>query len=194
MTARRRRFTRLRTTAPPTALETAKPAMLFASPVSAMCTTTVRRPDRDPRRITDWKSADDVSRDDAGSTLRRDLGTTLATTCREDRATRTGAHAQAEAVRLSALAVVRLESPLAHSMAPERLNGGGQTARQLYAARGPPVKSTASRWSFAVNRLGSPNTVLQMWRTRRATVTKRCHRLNRLCTSLWKTRNTEGMA
>lgn len=36
MIARKRRFTRLRTTAPPTVRETAKPAMLGASPVNAI--------------------------------------------------------------------------------------------------------------------------------------------------------------
>ena len=57
MTARRRRFTRLRTTAPPTARETAKPAMLEASPVFAMYTTAVRPPALPPRRIVTRKSS-----------------------------------------------------------------------------------------------------------------------------------------
>ena len=44
--------------------------MREASPVSAMCTTTVLRPTREPLRITNEKSVDCVSRDEAGSTLK----------------------------------------------------------------------------------------------------------------------------
>ncbi len=57
MMARRRRVTLLRTTAPPTARETAKPAMLFASPVLARYTTAVRVPALAPWRITRRKSS-----------------------------------------------------------------------------------------------------------------------------------------
>ena len=52
----------------------------------------------------------------------RDLVTALATAGREDGTTRTGAHAQAEAVLLVTLAVVRLEGAL-HDGAPVALGG-----------------------------------------------------------------------
>lgn len=68
MMARRRLLTRLRTTAPPTARETAKPAMLEASPVFARYTTAVRPPALLPRRIVTLKSSLRVSRSPAGST------------------------------------------------------------------------------------------------------------------------------
>ena len=51
--------------------------------------------------------------------LRGKGGAALATTVREDRATGTGTHPQAEAVGLGTTAVVRLEGALAHSGAPE---------------------------------------------------------------------------
>lgn len=47
------------------------------------------------------------------------VGATLATAGREDRAAGTGAHTQPEAVGLRATTVVRLEGALAHSGAPE---------------------------------------------------------------------------
>jgi hypothetical protein len=49
------------------------------------------------------------------SWLRGELGATLATASREDRASRTGSHAETETVNLGATAIVRLESSLAHS-------------------------------------------------------------------------------
>lgn len=74
----------------------------------------VGRPLLVPWRITDWKSAAEDMRKWAGSTLRRQLRAALAAARRENRSAGTGAHTQAEAVRLSALAVVRLVGPLAH--------------------------------------------------------------------------------
>ena len=68
ITARRRRFTRLRTTAPPTARETAKPAMLEAPPVFTTYTTAVRPPALAPRRIVNLKSSLRRRREPAGST------------------------------------------------------------------------------------------------------------------------------
>src|SRR5690606_11942697 len=50
----------------------------------------------------------------------RELGATLATAGREDRATGAGAHAQPEAVGLGTTPVVRLEGPLAHEVLEER--------------------------------------------------------------------------
>jgi hypothetical protein len=49
------------------------------------------------------------------------LGATLATAVRENRAAGTGTHPQAEAVGLGATTVVRLEGALAHSGAPEMI-------------------------------------------------------------------------
>ena len=69
--ARRRRLTLLRTTAPPIALETAKPAMREASPVSATDTTTVVRPLFRPLLRTNAKSAAERMRDRASSTSPR---------------------------------------------------------------------------------------------------------------------------
>jgi len=46
--------------------------------------------------------------------LRRDAAAALATTCRQDRATRAGAHPQTETVRLGTTTVIGLERPLAH--------------------------------------------------------------------------------
>ena len=78
--SRRRRFTRLRMTALPTALDTTKPTRGTASaagvpsvdaepaaappagPRVAACTTSVGRPTRTPRRITCWKSCERRSR------------------------------------------------------------------------------------------------------------------------------------
>lgn len=68
MMARKRRVTRLRTTAPPTARETAKPVMLFASPVFARYTTAVRVPALAPVRMTRRKSSPRRSRRLADST------------------------------------------------------------------------------------------------------------------------------
>jgi hypothetical protein len=129
MIARRRRLTRLRTTAPPTALETAKPAMLCASPVRTTYTTTVGRPTRDPRRIVDLKSTGFVSRECAGSTLRRQARAPLAAARLENSASRAGTHTETKAVRLGTLAVVRLEGPLAHGNAPCRVEKGWSNQR-----------------------------------------------------------------
>lgn len=74
-----------------------------------------------------------------GGELRGQLGATLGTTSGQDASTGTGAHAQAEAVHLRALAVVRLEGSLAHSciskyqlLEPERCGmpeGGSQLVK-----------------------------------------------------------------
>lgn len=68
MIARSRRLIRLRVTAPPTARETAKPAMLFALPVCARYTTTEWVPALPPRRMTTRKSSERRRRWPAAST------------------------------------------------------------------------------------------------------------------------------
>jgi hypothetical protein len=67
---RRRRLTRFRVTALPTALETTKPARDGGPGLSRACTTSVSRPIRTPRRTQTRKSSEDVNRDVAGSTGR----------------------------------------------------------------------------------------------------------------------------
>ncbi len=135
MMARRRRFTRLRTTAPPTALETAKPAMLEASPVCATYTTTVRPPASRSATHHDPKVLAASQARGGRQHLTPKSGAAPAATGRQNGASRTGAHAQAEAVRLGTLSVVRLESPLAHGSTPTTFWGMGKSADQRYALR-----------------------------------------------------------
>lgn len=122
MRARSRRLVRLRTTAPPTALETTKPTRggcpARASAWLAWTTINVEpaRAPLGPRKVA-AKSALARSRCPAGSTGSSsggELGAALGAAGRQDGATRTGAHAQAEAVGLGPTTVVRLESTLAH--------------------------------------------------------------------------------
>ena len=68
MIERKRRLMRLRVTAPPTARETAKPAMLLALPVCARYTTTELVPALPPRRMTTRKSSGRRRRWPAAST------------------------------------------------------------------------------------------------------------------------------
>ena len=68
MIDRSRRLIRLRVTAPPTARETAKPAMLLALPVCARYTTTDWVPALPPRRMTTRKSSERRRRWPAAST------------------------------------------------------------------------------------------------------------------------------
>ena len=123
--ARSRRLVRLRTTAPPTDLETTRPTRggrPARASVMLAWTTTSREPDRTPAasplpRSAAENSARVRSRCPAGSTGRASggqLGATLAAASREDGATGAGPHAQAEAVGLGPATVVRLESTLAH--------------------------------------------------------------------------------
>ena len=128
-----RRRTRLRTTAPPTARLTTKPTRAGSSwPAwQSRCAESSCRPARRPPRIAAVKSERRRIRDAAGSTgahqpasaLPRtpgahrsdtDPGAPLTAPCGKDRAPRAGPHAQPEPVRLSAMAVVRLERTLAH--------------------------------------------------------------------------------
>jgi hypothetical protein len=123
------RRTRLRTTAPPSVRPTTKPTRAGAASAAASGTSTWTtrrcRPARRPRRTASVKSGRRRKRYAAGSTSgsgpasgREDL-TALTTTAGEDGATGTSAHAQPEAMRLRAAAVVRLERALTHSGAPE---------------------------------------------------------------------------
>jgi len=129
---RRRRLTLLRTTAPPTVLETTNPARAGGSLPRARaglsrssrlvdvriarCTTMPPRATRRPALIVAANSSRRRRRSAAASTglLRREAGATLGPAVREDRAAGTGAHAQPEAVGLRATAVVRLIGALAH--------------------------------------------------------------------------------
>ena len=131
------RRTRLRTTAGPTARATTKPARGWASHAAATSkwTTSLERPDRRPRRTVSAKSERRRSRDAFDSMAIRDDAwsggqrlTALAPPGRDDCPAGTGAHPQPEAMRLRAAAVVRLESPLAHSRAPsgDRFGSSGR--------------------------------------------------------------------
>ncbi len=165
------RFTRLRTTAPPTALLTTKPARAGgALPPDACgslsplvrplrkCTTRSGRPALRPRRTAAAKSSRRLSRCSVGSTswtLRsgcsgRQAGATLAAAGRENRAAGTGAHTQPEAVGLRAAAVVRLEGALAHSGAPEmnRVVAGDRLAVTVRPreARNTPECTASRSW------------------------------------------------
>ena len=136
---RRRRFTRFRVTAGPTALLTTNPIWAGASTATAAgstrWSTRVAVPARRPRRTVCANSRLDVSRlvrvstcrpremnreETKGSTERKDArsgcqtAATLATARRQDGATGAGAHPQAETVRLVTATVVRLERTLAH--------------------------------------------------------------------------------
>jgi hypothetical protein len=160
--ARSRRRSRLRTTEPPTAFETTKPNR--AGPgagwrYSTACPALTRR----PRRIVMRKSSARTTRFGLASTvvastrsvvaLRGQFGATLGTTSGQDAATGAGAHAQAEAVNLRALAVVRLERSLAHScisknqlLEPERCGmpeGGSQLVKNTGLKL--PGQTTASQ-------------------------------------------------
>jgi hypothetical protein len=138
---------RLRTTAPPTARLTTKPARAPAAGDVASAagtdgrsrwTTSRGRPARRPRRTAAVKSGRCRSRDAAGSisdrrivaTSGRQALTALPATRGKNGATGTSAHAQAEAVGLRAAAIVRLERALAHSGAPERNRYGRSTGRK----------------------------------------------------------------
>lgn len=123
---RRRRLTRLRVTALPTALDTTKPTRVDSTAGgllgrSRACTTRVGRPTRTPWRVVARKSADDRSREARGSiacSSGRQLCATLAAASRKDAAAGTGAHAGTETVGAAAAPVAGLESALGHGISP----------------------------------------------------------------------------
>jgi len=119
------RATRERTTDPPTALLTTRPARLGAGPATtgsapsgsaaSRCTVSSGRDARRPRRRTSVNSVRRRRRCSGDRTASgRELGAALAPARGQDGATGPGAHAQPEAVGLGATAVVRLEGALAH--------------------------------------------------------------------------------
>lgn len=124
MRARRRRLVRLRTTAPPTALETTKPTRGGCPARVSVCpawTTISVEPTRAPLGPLSAAVKSELvrSRCPAGSTGTAsggELGAALGAAGRQDGATRTGAHPEAEAVGLGPATVVRLESTLAHEV------------------------------------------------------------------------------
>jgi hypothetical protein len=133
---RSRRFTRLRTTAVPTALETTKPTNgpWLTAPVSSLaCSTRVRVPTRSPCRTVRLKSLPDRILTGRGSTehhpwFRRNggwlrasagqSGAALAPTGGEDGATGSGPHPVTETMGTTAAPVARLEGALAHGFTP----------------------------------------------------------------------------
>ena len=124
ISARSLRLVRLRTTAPPTALETTKPTRggcPARASVRAEWTTTSWEPARAPLGPLSAAENSELvrSRCPAGSTGTAsggELGAALGAASRQDGATRTGPHPQAEAVGLGPTTVVRLESTLAHEV------------------------------------------------------------------------------
>ena len=139
---RRRRRTRLRHTAEPTALETTKPTRGSSPRVAAAaagwsatgeagcarnaCTTRVRRPARTPSRTVRRKSSDRRIRAYVGNTGRppswrpsgRQLGAALAPAGGKDGAAGTGPHPETESVDPTTASIARLERALAHGKAP----------------------------------------------------------------------------
>src|SRR5215218_3634571 len=84
----------------------------------------VGRPARRPDRTTAVNSGRRRRRACAGNTSGGELLAALATAAGEDRAARTGAHPQPEAVGLGPTTVVRLERALAHEGLPLRQRCG----------------------------------------------------------------------
>ena len=132
-TSRRRRRTRFRTTAPPTARVTTNPilgevtrvvACRARHPPFSRCTVSSRPLARLPWRTASSNSWRRLIRAAAGSTMSPRTGgaarsgaqarPALPTASRQDRATRAGPHPQPEAVRLRPTAVVGLKCTLAH--------------------------------------------------------------------------------
>ncbi len=120
----RRRRTRFRVTALPTAFVTMYPkragssgerktawVMQYAPPTRRPLRTMLRY---SSPRVTRCCLDGTIVRVRVKRQLRGELRAALGATCAEDRATRTGAHAKAEAVHLGAAAVVGLERALAH--------------------------------------------------------------------------------
>ena len=123
---RSRRLTRLRTTAPPTALETTKPDPAAAtrhpsrrappaSDVPRGPRTGSRGGSRPTRADAPFEEAPGLERECSGG----ELGATLAAAGGQDRATGAGPHPQPEAVGAAAAPVARLEGALAHGRTPQ---------------------------------------------------------------------------
>ena len=122
ISARRRRLTVFRSTAPPTARETTNPTRQGPCEASLATWTTTRSDDpRRPRRSAVAKSPRRRRRCRAGSTGHsgRELGATLATARGENGPTGSRPHTQTKTVRLGATPVVGLEGPLAHGSSPQ---------------------------------------------------------------------------
>ena len=125
ISSRRRRFTRLRTTAGPTARLTTKPTFAGSPPGTTIkWALSVRPPARRPVRVTSRNSCGRLTRDCRGSTpppaqpgypaLGGKPRAPLAAARGENRPAGAGTHPEPEAMGLSPPAVVRLERTLAH--------------------------------------------------------------------------------
>src|SRR3954454_10362432 len=120
----------------------------------------VGRPARRPDRTTAVNSGRRRRRACAGNTSGGELLAALATTAGDDRAARTGAHPQPEAVGLGPTTVVRLERALAHEGLPlgQRCGrrcctppGGGPQGRVRTAPHSAP-----GSWSLWTDRTARP--------------------------------------
>ena len=171
------RLVRVRSTAPPTALDTTKPTR-GGSParVSARWAwTTMRRPPErlPPDHVLPTRSLRTTADGDVPAARHwpsgGQLGATLATTGREDGATGAGPHAQAETMGLGPAAVVGLEGALAHevlrwvgwsvsSQPPAPRRGGGRDRGRLQAEARPSsrTRSRARRHAPPGSRAPTP--------------------------------------
>src|ERR1700728_3821515 len=182
MSSRSRPFTRLRTTAEPTARLTTKPtfgpASLGTGPAgksSAPETTEppARRPERSARRNSSevlirvcWGSTTPPAQPWLPARLARwragsdgELLAALAATGGQHSAAGAGAHALAEAVDLRPPTVVRLERTLAHWNSRDSLRSKGQTcgtSRGQILARPPPGSPYRRDKGQPVNGKGEP--------------------------------------
>ncbi|MDQ1741868.1 MAG: hypothetical protein QOE23_207 [Pseudonocardiales bacterium] len=125
--ARNRRETWCRITLAPTAFPTTNPTWLApesSAGSASRYTTTDPERTRRPRLVTEVKSAPDRRRCAAGNTeltgSGRQFAAALAPAGLQDGASGTSPHSQTEAVGLGPAAVVRLEGPLAHGLAPSQ--------------------------------------------------------------------------
>lgn len=170
MSGRSLRDTRWRTTLPPTDLPTTSPTRTGSEPIGASAgstsspdggsgwaaggsTYTITAPARArlPRRVTAEKSDEDFNRCAAGSTRARrrsgrQFATALATPSGKDGTTGASSHAQPKTVGLRPPAIVRLEGPLAHGLAPSQ---SGHHRRGI----APPARSARSGIAQAVTDL-----------------------------------------
>ncbi len=153
---RRRRSTRCRTTAFPTALLTTKPARTGASAEQAAgsevrtCATSLRRPDRAPLRMTSRKSSLRRNRADAGNkpaslprTSGGQLRAALTAAGGHDAPARARPHPEPEPVLAGTATVIRLEGTLTHGSVSRSLTITDSWAASVCGADSQPVSGVS---------------------------------------------------